>query len=144
MARILDIQKKSQQWIDNFGANVVRIIEGNPKNVELNRVQMFNSTDADDKSLIHKSTGSDTLTRAYARRAHKTKPNLYLSGDFQRAMFIFMPDYKQYLIASKDYKSVYLARNYGNIFGVSPLNQPKAKESNNALIINDYLKSVLK
>lgn len=139
MARIIDIQKKSAQWMANFDANVVKIIEANPKNVEMNRVQMFNSTDADDKSLIHKSTGSENLTKAYAKRAHKTKPNLFLTGDFQRAMFIFMPNAKEYFMSSKDQKAGYLVKNYGKIFGISPTSQPKVKESNNSLIINDYL-----
>jgi len=144
MARIIDIQKKSAQWMANFDANVVKAIEANPKNVEANRVQMFNSTDADDKSLIHKLTGSTNLTKAYAKRSHKTKPNLFLTGAFQKAMFIFMPNSKEYFMSSKDQKAGYLTKNYGKIFGISPTNQPKVKESNNALIINDYLKNVLR
>jgi len=144
MARIIDIQKKSAQWMANFNANVVKAIESNPKNVEMNRVQMFNSTDAYDKALIHASTGSTNLTKAYAKRSHKTKPNLFLTGDFQRAMFIFMPNYKEYFMSSKDYKTAYLVKNYGKIFGISPTNQPKVQESNNALIVNDYLKNVLR
>ena len=144
MARILDIQKKSAQWMANFDANVVKVVESNPKNVEMNRVQMFNSTDADDKSLIHASTGSVNLTKQYAKRAHKTKPNLFLSGEFQKGMFIFMPNVKEYFMSSKDWKSGILTKNYGKIFGISPTNQPKVKESNNSLIINDYLKNVLR
>lgn len=144
MARIIDIQKKSAQWMANFDANVVKIIESNPKNVEMNRVQMFNSTDADDKSLIHASTGSANLTKAYAKRSHKTKPNLFLDGSFQKEMFVFMPNAKEYFMSSKHWLSGYLSKNYGKIFGISPTNQPKVQQSNNSLIINDYLKNVLR
>jgi hypothetical protein len=101
---------------------------------------MFNSTDADDKPLVHNSTGSEFLTKAYSKRSHKAKPNLFLTGDFQNKMFIFMPNAKEYFISSKDYKAGYLSKHYGKIFGISPNNQQKVRESNNALIINDYLK----
>jgi hypothetical protein len=143
MNRILDIQKKSNQYLANFTANVVRVIEMNAeKTVDFNRLQMLKNKDADNKPLIHKSTGSDKLSKAYAKRTGKTKPDLFVRGDFQEAMFLFMPDEKEYFISSKDYKTGWLAKNYGNIFGVAPENQPKAQKINDAAIVNDYLNSV--
>ena len=114
--------------------------------VNMNRVQMFNSTAADDRPLVHISTGSAKLTKAYAKKTGKTKPNLFASGDFQNKMFMFMPNEKEYFIASKDYKSGYLEKAYSwgqeTIFGVSPKNQPKAKEINDKAILDDYKKAV--
>lgn len=143
MARILEIQQKSNQWLANFTANVVRIIEVNSeKTVDFNRSQMLSSKDADDKPLTHESTGSEKLTKAYAKRTGKSKPNLWLKGEFQEEMFLFMPNEKEYFISSKDYKAGFLSKNYGKIFGVSPKNQQKAQAINDAAIINDYLKAV--
>ena len=148
MSRILEIQKKSNQYLANFTANVVRVIEGNAeKTVDFNRMQFLQSKDANGKPLIHNSTGKQTLTKAYAKKTGKTKPNFWLKGDFQEAMFLTMPDEKEYFIASKDFKSGYLSKNYSSgdkdsIFGVAPDNQPKAQKINDAALVNDYLNSV--
>lgn len=141
MNRIIDIQKKSNEWLANFTANVVRVIETDQqKTVDFNRLQMLKSKDADNKPLIHRSTGSEKLTKAYAKRTGKTKPDLFVRGDFQEAMFLFMPSEKEYFISSKDYKSGFLSKNYGKIFGIAPENQNKVQAVNDAAIINDYLK----
>jgi hypothetical protein len=66
-----------------------------------------------------------------------------VTGEFQEAMFLFMPDKKDYFIGSKDRKVKWLAGNYGQkIFGVAPENQPKAQAVNDKLIVEDYLKTV--
>ncbi|HAT75503.1 MAG TPA: hypothetical protein DCS19_01335 [Flavobacterium sp.] len=140
MARILDIQKKSNQYLSNFTANVVRVIEGNKDEIlDVNRSQMLNSKDADDKQLIHSRTGRSTLSKQYARRMGKTYPNLFVSGAFQGKMIFTMPSEKEYFISSKDYKTKWLAGAYGKIFGVAPNNQPKTQKINDSAIINDYL-----
>jgi len=110
--------------------------------VNMNRVQMFNSQDAEGNPLIHKSTGSEFLTKAYAKKSGKKKPNFYLTGEFQNEMDMFMPSEKEYFINSKDYKSGFLSKAYGKIFGVGPTQQPKAKEINDKAIIADYFKTV--
>jgi thymidylate synthase ThyX len=143
MNRIVSIAEKSKQYMATFTANVVRVIEGNKDFlIDLNRSQMINSKDALDKPLIHAKTGSSKLSKAYARRTGKTKPDLLLSGKFQDAMTLIMPNEKQYFIGSKDYKTTFLSENYGEIFGVSPKNQPKAQKVNDKLIVEDYKKSV--
>jgi hypothetical protein len=144
MSRILEIQKKSNDWLSNFEANVIRIIEsGQEKTIDLNKKQMLGHKDADGKPLIHKSTGKETLSKQYARKTGKKKPNFFVTGEFQNAMFLFMPDEKQYFIGSKDRKVEWLSENYGQkIFGVAPDNHPKAQAINDKAIIEDYLKLV--
>jgi len=143
MARILDIQKRSNSYIANLEANVTRIIESNQRDtVDLNRLQMLSNKDADNKPLIHKSTKSEYLTKAYAKKTGKSKPDLWLRGDFQEAMFLFMPSMKEYFISSKNYLTQWLAINYGKIFGVAPENQPKAQKINDKAVVDDYMKSV--
>jgi len=144
LSRIVEIAKRSNQYVANLTANIVKVIEGNPKNIDLNRSQMISSKDADGKALVHKSTGSSKLSKAYAKRTGKTKPDFLLSGSFQDAMFLTMPNEKEYFISSKDYKSGFLSENYGKIFGISPTNQPRAQKMNDKLIIEDYKKSVFK
>jgi len=129
-----------------FSANVVRVIESNEKiMIEMNRAQMMNSKGSQDNPLIHRSTKSEYLTKPYAKRTGKSKPNLFVSGDFQNGMQMFVPSEKEYFISSKDYKSGYLEKNYGydkSIFGVPVSKQPAAKAKNDADIINDYKKFV--
>jgi hypothetical protein len=145
MSRILEIQKRSNQWLKDFELNVIRVVEPEKLNVDLNRKQMLSHQDSGGNPLIHKSTGSEYLSKQYARRTGKKKPDFFVTGDFQREMFLFMPDEKSYFIGSKDYKTKYLAGNYGQkIFGISPDNQPKARAVNNSAIIKDYLKNIFK
>jgi hypothetical protein len=144
MTRILEIQKRSNEWLSNFEANVIRVIEsGQQKTVDLNRRQMLSHKDAEGQPLIHKRTGSENLSKRYARKTGKKKPDLFLTGDFQNEMFLIMPDEKSYFIGSKDHKVKWLAENYGQkIFGVAPDNQEKAQSVNDKAIINDYMKLV--
>jgi len=142
---ILEMQKKSAQWVANLPANIVRVIETNQgKTIDFNRMQMISNKDANGKPLIHSRTGSPYLSKAYARRMHKSKPDLFVNGQFQDAMFLTMPSEKEYFISSKDYKTQFLAKNYGNIFGVAPTNQPKAQSINNKLILDDFKTAVFK
>ncbi len=143
MSRILDIQRRSNQYLASFKENVIRVIESNEKiMLGMNKSQMLSSLDAMDKPLVHARTGSPYLSPAYARRKGKSKPDLFDKGGFQSGMFLTMPTEKEYIISSDDTKVNFLQGNYGKIFGVSPANQPRAKEVNDKSIVDDYLKSV--
>ena len=145
MARIVEIQKKSNTWVANLKENVINIIEENSQQtVDFNRSQLLNSNDADGKPLINNRTGSDKLSPAYARRTGKSKPNIFETGEYQKAMFLTMPDPKQYFITSDDEKVKYLPGNYNKLHGIAPENQPKAQKINNTLIIDNYLNKVLR
>lgn len=143
MSRILDIQKRSNQYMAAFKDNVIRVIESNENiMLNMNKSQMLSSLDSQDKPLIHSRTKSPLLSRAYAKRKGKSKPNLFDRGDFQAGMIFTMPTEKDYIITSDDTKINFLVGNYGSIFGISPKNQPKAKEVNDKSIIDDYYKNV--
>jgi hypothetical protein len=145
MARILEIQKKSAEYLSGLDDNIVRIIEDNQDGtLIINKSQMKDSMNADGGPLIHRLTGSEYLSKAYAKRTGKRKPNLLREGDFQREMFLNMPSAKEYLIGSYDWKTAILHKNYGNIMGIAPENRPKAQEINNKLVIEDYLKTVFR
>jgi hypothetical protein len=143
ISRIIEISKRSNQYIANLQANIVRVVESNSEAmIDFNRSQMIGSKDADGSPLIHARTGKQTLSKAYAKRTGKTKPNLFVNGQFQDAMLMIMPNEKEYFIGSKDYKTKWLSGAYGKIFGVAPSNQPEAQKINDSAIINDYFKSV--
>jgi hypothetical protein len=143
MHRIVEIAKKSNQYIAKLNDNIVRVIEANDqKMIDLNRRQMIGHTDAIDKPLIHSKTGSAKLSKAYAKRKGKDRPDLLDTGAFHDGMSFIMPSAKEYFIGSKDSKTTFLAKNYGSIFGISPKNQPKAQTINDKAIINDYLKAI--
>lgn len=143
MSRIQEIAKRSNQWMSQFNDNVIRIIESNEGlMLNLNKSQMLNSLTAKDSPLIHARTGSAKLSKAYAKRTGKSKPNLFNTGEFQDSMFMTLPTEKEYIISSDDTKVNFLQGNYGKIFGVAPSNQDKAKAVNDSAIINNYLKTV--
>lgn len=142
ISQIVEIAKRSAQYVANMNANIIRVVEGNPKTVDFNRSQMIINKDADGKALTNTRTGSTKLSKAYARRTGKSKPDLFVTGQFQDAMFLTMPSEKEYFISSKDYKTNWLAKNYGKIFGVAPANQKKVQEINDKAVINDYQKAV--
>lgn len=144
MNRIVEIAQRSNDYLNSFSNNIVRVIETNQeKTVALNKKQMLQSIDADGNPLINNRTGSEKLSKQYARRTGKKKPNLKLTGEFQEGMFLIMPDEKQYFIGSKDHKVKWLSSDYGQkIFGVAPDNQEKAQAVNDSAIIKDYLKQV--
>lgn len=141
MARILDIQKRSNAWVANLAVNVINIIEKNEQQTtEFNRKQLLASKNAAGTSLIHNRTGSDKLSKAYAKRTGKTKPNIFVSGAYQSAMFMTMPNEKEYFITSDDEKVKYLPGMYDKLHGIAPENQSKVQSLNNKLVIDDYLK----
>lgn len=123
--------------------NVIRVIESNEKvMLDINKSQMLSSLDAKDRPLIHARTKSANLSRVYAKRKGKSKPNLFDTGEFQGGMILTMPTEKDYIITSDDEKVNILIGNYGSIFGISPKNQPRAKQINDSAIIDDYKKTV--
>ena len=74
MSRILDIQKKSNQYMAAFKDNVIRVIESNEAiMLNMNKSQMLGSFDAMDKPLIHSRTKSEYLSKPYSRRKGKSK-----------------------------------------------------------------------
>ena len=146
MVRILEIQKRSNQYIANLEANVVKVLESksNSENmIQTNQKQFFQHKDASDSPLIHKDTGVPTLSKAYAKRTGKTKPDFFVSGDFWDQMFFTMPNMNEYFIGSKSHIGKFLVINYGGIYGISPKNQPPVQKKNDKAIVEDYFKSVM-
>lgn len=147
MNRIFDIKAKSNQYISNFDGNVVKIIESkeiSDQLLDFNREQFIENKDADFMPLIHKSTGSQNLTKAYAKKTGKTKPNFFVSGAHFDKMILAMPNIKEYFITSKSYVARWLTLHYGKIYGVAPKNQPKAQAITDKAIYEDYMQKVFR
>jgi len=143
-SRIIEMAKKSNRWMAQFDANIVRIIESkDDKLIDLNRQQMVKHKDSNDAALINESTGKTTLTKAYAKKTGKAKPNFLETGLFQDSMAFIMPNANEYFIFSKQRQ--YLNKNYGGtIFGVAPSNKDKADKITTPAIINDYIQKVFR
>jgi len=146
MSRLHEIRLRSDAFIANMNVNIAKSIEAVEKDlVGLNKSQMLSSKDANDKPLIHSGTRSPNLSIAYARRTGKSKPNLLLSGDFQREMFLDVNENNlTYFIDSLDWKNGILTTTYGNIFGISESNQSKAKKSTSKSFKRLYRSQVLR
>jgi hypothetical protein len=146
MARILEIQRKSNQYIANLNANIVRVIESKSNSdniIQTNQKQFLQHKDSNDSPLVHKKTGSVNLSKAYAKKTGKTKPNFFESGNFFDQMLFAMPNMNEYFITSKSNTGKFLTNNYGDIYGISPKNQPAIQKKNDKAILDDYFKSVL-
>lgn len=133
MPKLHKIRTKIEGFVQNINVNIAIAIENNERQlVQMNRQQMLDSKDSTGKPLIHKQTGSEYLSPAYARMTGKRKPDLHLTGDFQSEMFLDVNELKmQYMIDSEDEKSGLLVENYGkNIFGVPAMRRNEAKLMN--------------
>lgn len=146
MSRIVRIAQQSRDYISRIDANVSRVIESKEVSkfiLDLNKDQFAKHQDANGKPLTHKSTGKTSLSKAYAKRTGKKKPDFLLSGAFQNEMFLTVPTLEEYFITSDNEVSPFLQENYGKIFGVSKGNQSKSQKKVNAALKNDYFNKVL-
>lgn len=147
MSSILEIAKKSQQYIDNLGDNIDRVInspEIEEQLTELNRKQLLMSVGNDGAPLIHQMTGSPRLSPAYAKRTGKQYPNIFLSGAYQKEMFTDS-EYSKKIYRQSSFNRLvkYLPENYPNLHGVNKMNQPIAHVITSKAIANDYNNKVL-
>jgi len=147
MGRLHDIRLKSNQFVANMDVHIAHSIESvETQLVNMNKGQMLASKDSKDKPLIHKSTGSEFLTNLYAVKTRKSKPNLFLSGEFQRFMFLSVNENNlTYFIDSEDGKSGILTDNYGlEIFGIPQKRNTDAKQLTSAAFKQKYESMVLR
>ena len=146
MGKLNDITKRHNKFIQNMNIHIAASIESEERLlVNMNKAQMLNSKDSKDKSLIHKSTGSDFLTTLYAIRTNKSKPNLFLSGSFQNLMFLQVNENNlTYFVDSLDFKSGILTENYGlDIFGIPRKRNADAKKLTGKAFATRYKRLVL-
>jgi len=96
--------------------------------VSLNRAQLLLSKTSKNTALMNSLTGSTKLSPAYANRTGKTSPNLLLSGEFQRDMFLETNENDgTYFIDSYDEKATKLVGMYSlDIFGLTTSNKQPA------------------
>lgn len=145
MGRLHDIRLKSNQFVANMDVHIALAIESVEKElVDLNKSQMLGSVDSENKPLIHASTGSEYLSKAYAKRKGKKKPNLLDKEDFQKEMFIQVNENNRtWFTGSFDPKTKHLVSNYGlKIFGI--FDRLRAKQLTGAAFKRKYKLLVLK
>jgi hypothetical protein len=145
MVSIKQAAQRSQQWVNNISVNVENAIKSvDNQIIDINREQLLLSRDSNDRPLIHKSTGSALLTPPYAEAQNKPTPDLFVTGDFQGAMFLDV-NLPNYLIGSDDEKTNILQDAYGKpLFGIQKKNQPEAKGMTNKAIGQSYKKAVFR
>lgn len=147
MGRLHEIRLKSNQFVANMNVHIAQSIESVETNlVNMNKGQMLSSKDSQDMPLIHKNTGSKNLSLAYSILTGKQTPNLFLTGDFQRAMFLEVNENNlTFFIDSQDSKNGILTDNYGDeIFGIPVKRQPEAKQLTGADFKSKYESMVLR
>ena len=111
--------------------------------IELNASQFKKHKNADDRALIHNSTGSVNLSPAYARKHRKTKPDMYVNGALIESMEIAFFAPNEYLIDASIYFSKYLEINYDDLYGIAPSNRSKAFSITTPMIAALYKRLVL-
>lgn len=145
--KLHELREKSNRFCENINVNIAQSIESvDSELTSLNKKQMLNSKDSEDKPFIHSRTGSEFLSKAYAKRTGKKKPNLFEDGTFQGEMFLSVDENKMtWFIDSFWDKTKYLITNYGlPIFGIAPSNQDRAKQITFKAFTEKYKSLVLK
>jgi len=105
--------------------------------VEINKSQMLDKKRADGKTIVPK------YSLSYAKFKGFNNPNLKLTGDFQKDMFL-ETNGNQFFINSKDGKALKLIIRYSEkIFGISPKNRPKAQRISLKELSRIYYKRLL-
>lgn len=130
MGEVKKLYNRHLNFMNNVNVHIALAVEEvEPELVAMNKKQMSISKDSNSNPLIHKQTGSEFLSLPYQKKTKKKKPDLLLSGNFQRAMFLNVNENNlQFFIDSEDVKAGILTENYGNdTFGISEKDQPKAK-----------------
>jgi hypothetical protein len=146
MATIAEIAQRSQAYIDNLSNNIDGAIYSVEQElVDLNRKQLLLNKGADDKPLINIRTGSEFLSKAYAKKMKKSKPDLFVRGDFQEGMRLITKfAAKVYTVFSYHNLEKYLSVQYKNYPGIAPKNQKKAQEITGNAIAKDFKNKVFK
>jgi hypothetical protein len=144
MADVIVIARKLREYINNLDVNLPLAIEPvKDEIVALNKKQFNESKGGDGKPLIHLLTGSELLSPQYAKRTNKKKPNIYLTGDYQRQMDLDVVDDKTYFIFSWDFKQPILTKHYENLNGVAPENRAAAYAITTPAIIKHINETIL-
>lgn len=125
---IAEITKRINDYVAQLDSNIEQaVIPVKDDIIKINYSQLDNSTGTDDKALVHALTGSPNLSPAYAKRMRKSKPDIFVTGDFRKEMFLEIYDgAKQYMISSYHRLVKYLPSHYKNMFGIAPSNKDKA------------------
>jgi hypothetical protein len=127
MATISEIAKRLNDYVSNLDANLIEALTPVESQIlDINRFQMLNSKGADDKALINNRTGNAKLSKQYARRQRKEYPDIFVSGDYQRDMFIEVKNMDEYLISSSHRLVKYIPVQYENVHGIAPSNRDEA------------------
>jgi len=145
VGRLHDIRVKSNQFVANMNVHIAMSIESVERElVDLNKRQMLGSADSENKPLIHAKTGSEYLSKAYAKRTRKSKPNLFVDGTFQGEMFIEVNENNNtFFIDSFWSKTKHLVTNYGKkLFGI--FNKSRAKQLTGLAFKRKYESLVLR
>lgn len=142
-----ELRLKSDAFIQSIDLKIVDSIQSVDRDlIEINKRNMLSSLNAKDESLIHVLTGVSTLSKPYAKRKNKTKPNLYDTGDFQKAMFFSIDENNMtWFIDSEDEKNGILTWAYTNdIFGIPESKTTHAKRLTFGAFFRKYQSEVLR
>ena len=136
----MDIKKlaqAAQAWNNNQDLLIAKAIQDSEKElVQLNRNQMLKSKDAKDTTIKPKYSAK------YADFKGFDNPNLKLSGDFQKDMFLEV-DTKHFFLESFDFKSPFLTGRYSDdIFGIAPSSLLAARLVTNSNYLRRYINKV--
>jgi hypothetical protein len=145
MSNLIEISNKMQSFIGAIGSNIDDAISNIEQPlVDINRSQMFFHSGGDDKPLIHSRTGSQFLSKQYAKKMGKTRPDIFVTGEYQKELQLFSEyENKEFTIRSDNWLEEYLPINYKNIHGIAPSNRKKAFGITNFAIGEKIRKDVL-
>lgn len=146
MGKLNDLTIRHNKFVANMNVNIAVSIESvSNELINMNKAQMLSSKDSYENPLIHKDTGSEFLSLDYAKLTGKSKPDLSLTRNFQKKMFLQVNENNlTYFIDSFDWKNGILTENYGNnIFGIPQKRHSEARKLTGEAFKRKYKSKVL-
>jgi hypothetical protein len=145
MATIHEIRLRLDEFVSNLETNIqIACYSVAPQILELNKSQMDISKGSDDAPLINIRTGKRTLSKGYAARVNKLYPDILVTGEYRKDMYLDVNTPQKYFISSRNQLVKYIPQQYLNVHGVAPSNEKSAKQLTTKAISEQLSKNVFK
>jgi len=137
MGKLHDFAIRHHNFTKNIDKYVEGIIDDNQDLLNLNREQLKEEhKTAKDKFIVPK------YSKNYAKKKGFQTPDLYVTGDMFNAMTIEAKGQQFTINSSVDYAPKLIDQYSGDIFGIAPTKQSKAKQITTEELARQYKKIV--
>jgi hypothetical protein len=136
MGKLHDFTVKHNRFVENIDSYVEGIIDDNQELLNLNREQLKEEhKTAKDAFIVPK------YSPGYAKQKGFSTPDLFVTGDMFKSMSIESKGSQFKISSSVDYTEKLVDQYSGDIFGIAPTKQTKAKQITTTELTKQYKSS---